>query len=112
MKPSPVPPELQRLSQTEEMLIARALPVMRIYIKPGRQRGYLGHCINLPQNVEELASSLPRYPKDLSVIIVKVKGRDNTFKDCVARRQKVHSALLWLIQIIPFIQMFKLMSKC
>ena len=101
MKPSPVPPELQGLSQTEEMLIACALPVMRIYIKPGGQRGYSGHCINLPQNVEELASSLPRYPKDLSVIIVKVKGRDNTFKDCVVRSQKVHSALLWLIQNNP-----------
>ena len=101
MKPSPVPPELQGLSQTDEVLIARALPVMRIYIKPGGQRGYSGHCINLPQNVEELASSLPRYPKDLSVIIVKVKGRDNTFKDCVVRRQKVHSALLWLIQNNP-----------
>ena len=35
------------------------------------------------------------------VIIVKVKGRDNTFKDCVVRRQKVHSALLWLIQNNP-----------
>ena len=63
MKPSPVPPELQGLSQTEEMLIARALPIMRVYIKPGGQRGYSGHCINLPQNVEELAYSLPRYPK-------------------------------------------------
>ena len=59
MKPSPVPRELQGLSQTDEMLIACALPVMRIYIKPGGQRGYSGHCINLPQNVEELASSLP-----------------------------------------------------
>ena len=37
--------------------------------------------VNLPQNVNELASSLPRYPKDLSVIIVKVKGRNDTFKD-------------------------------
>ena len=38
MKPSPVPPELQGLSQTEEMLIARALPFMRIYIKPTPQK--------------------------------------------------------------------------
>ena len=37
----------------------------------------------------------------MSVIIVKVKGRDNTFKDCVVRRQKVHSALLRLIQNNP-----------
>ena len=46
MIPSPVPPELEGLTQIEEMLIARALPIMRVYIKPGGQRGYSGHCIN------------------------------------------------------------------
>ena len=72
--PSSVPFELKDLTQIEEMLIARALPIMRVYIKPGGQRGYSGHCINLPQNVTEPATSLPRYPKDVAVIIVKVKG--------------------------------------
>ena len=81
MIPSHVPLELQNLTQIEEMLITRALPIMRVYIKPGGQRGYSGHCINLPQNVTELAISLQRYPKDLAIIIVKVKGRDNTFRD-------------------------------
>ncbi|CAB4008426.1 ATP-dependent DNA helicase PIF1, partial [Paramuricea clavata] len=101
MIPSPVPTELQNLTQVEEMLIARALPIMRVYIKPGGQRGYSGHCVNLPQNVKELASSLPRYPKDLSVIIVKVKGKDNSFRDVSMRRKKVHNALLWLVQNNP-----------
>ena len=49
MVPSPVPCELQGLTQVEEMLIARALPIMRVYIKPGGQRGYSGHCVNLRQ---------------------------------------------------------------
>jgi hypothetical protein len=101
MIPSPVPTELQNLTQVEEMLIARALPIMRVYIKPGGQRGYSGHCVNLPQNVKELATSLPRYPKDLSVIIVKVKGKDNSFRDVAVRREKVHNALLWLLQNNP-----------
>ena len=79
------------------MLIARALPIMRVYIKPGGQRGYSGHCINLPQNVTELATSLPRYPKDFVVIVVKVKGRDNTFRDVTVRKQRVDGALIWLI---------------
>ena len=83
------------------MLIARALPIMRVHIKPGAQRGYSGHCINLPQNVTELATSLPGYPRDLAVIIVKVKGRDNTFKDVTVRKQKVHNALIWLINNNP-----------
>ena len=101
MIPSFVPNELQNLTQIEEMLIARALPIMKVYIKPGGQRGYSGHCINLPQNVTELATSLPRYPKDLAVIIVKVKGQDNTFKDVTVRKQKVHNALVWLINNNP-----------
>ena len=97
MIPSSVPNELQNLTQVEEMLIARALPIMRVYVKPGGQRGYSGHCINLPQNVKNLAKFLPRYPKDLTVIIVKVKGRDNTFKDVTVRKQRMHDALVWLI---------------
>ena len=83
------------------MLIARALPIMRVYIKPGGQRGYSGHCINLAQNVTELATSLPRYPKDLAVIIVNIRGRDNTFKHVTVRKQNVHNALIWLINNNP-----------
>ena len=101
MIPSCVPHELQNLKQIEEMLIARALPIMRVYIKPGGQRRYSGHCINLPQNVTELATSLPRYPKDVAVIIVKVKGKDNTFRDVTVRKKKVHNALVWLINNNP-----------
>jgi len=89
------------LTQTEEMLIARALPIMRVYIKPGGQRGYSGHCINLPQDIKELASALPRYPKDIAVVVVKVKGRNNTFKDVTVRKEKVQNALLWLIENNP-----------
>ena len=55
----------------------------------------------MPQNVNELATSLPRYPKDLSVIVVKVKGRKDTFHDVNVRRQKVYNALIWLIQNNP-----------
>ena len=80
MVPSTVPNELSGLTQVEEMLIARALPIMHIYLKQGGQRGYSGHCVNLPQNVDELAKSLPRYPKDLFVIVVKMKGKKTHLK--------------------------------
>ena len=33
--------------------------------------------------------------------MVKVKGRDNTFKNMNVRKQKVHNALLWLMQNNP-----------
>lgn len=71
---------------------------MRVYVKPGGQRAYSGHCINLPQHVEKLASVLPRYPKDLSIIVVKMRGRDNTFKDVNVRTSKMQGALLWLLK--------------
>ena len=101
MIPGAVPIELQGLTQTEEMLIARALPIMRVYVKPHGQRGYSGHCINLPQHIEELESVLPRYARDLSVIVVNMKGRDNTFKDVKVRREKVYNAFLWLVRNNP-----------
>ena len=81
---------------------------MTVFIKPGGQRGYSGHCINLPQHVEELALSLQRCPKELSVIVVKMEGEDNNFKDVSVRRQKVADALLWLINNNPHYKDVKL----
>ncbi|CAB3977630.1 Hypothetical predicted protein [Paramuricea clavata] len=52
MTPSPVPKQLQGLTQFEEMLIARAFSVMHVYTKPrGGQKAYKGHVITLPQDV-------------------------------------------------------------
>ena len=101
MIPSPVPEELQGLIQLEEMLIARVFPVISVYTKPGGQKAYKGHCINFAQDIKQLADSLPRYPSDLPVIIVSVKGKDNTFKDLTVRRDKVSCALQWLIKHNP-----------
>ena len=101
MIPSCIPNELQDLTQIEEMLIARALPIMNVYVKPGGQRGFSGHCINLPQQVSELAQSLPRYPKHVSLLLVTMNGKDNAFKDVIVRRSKVQQALIWLIKNNP-----------
>ena len=97
MIPSAQPAELAELTQVEEMLISHALPILRVYVKPGGQRAYSGHCINLPQDVKELADYLPRYPKDISAIVVKVKGKNDTFKDVIVRKRHVERALKWLI---------------
>ena len=112
MIPSTVPSQLQGLAQVEEVLIACALPIMRVYIKPGGQRGYSGHCINLPQHVQELATSLPRYPKELSLTLIKMKGKDNTFKDVSVRRHMVQNALTWLINNNPHYQDVHLNQQC
>ena len=99
--PSSLPNELLGLTQIEEMLIARALPIMRVYVKPGGRRGYIGHCINLPEKVSELANSLLRFPPDIPIIIVTMKGKDNAIKDVLVRRHKVERALYWLLKHNP-----------
>ena len=94
--PSSVPKELQELTQIEEMLIARALPLMRVYVKPGGQRGYSGHCINLPQDISELAESFPRYPKNVPYLVVSMQGKGSNCKEVIGRREKDEKALMWL----------------
>lgn len=101
MIPSAVPNELMGLTQVEEMLIARALPIMHIYVKRGGQRGYSGHCVNLPQNITELAHFLPRFPKDLSIIIIKTKGSNDSSKNLIVRRKAVENAINWLLKLNP-----------
>ena len=44
MDPGSVPAELQGLTQTEEMLIARCCPIMRVLHLKGGQLGYGIHC--------------------------------------------------------------------
>lgn len=81
---------------------------MRVYVKPGGQRGYSGHCINLPQQISELAHSLPRYAKDLPLILVTMKGKENTYKDVIVRKERVEIALNWLIKKKTYAEIYKL----
>ena len=55
MIPSQEPKELQGLTQSEEMLIAHAFPVISVYTKLGGQKAYKGHCINFSQDIKEPA---------------------------------------------------------
>ena len=80
--PSPVPKELQGLTQFEEMLIAMAFPIIHVYTKPrGGQRAYKGHVITMSQNVQQLADVLPTSPEEIPVIVFNYHGKDNQSKD-------------------------------
>ena len=96
MHPENVPQCLQGLSQIEEMLIARACPIMTIYRKHGGQRGYQGHVVDLPQNIQGLLNRLPANISELPVLLVRQHGADNTHADFKVRRQHVFEALQWL----------------
>ena len=97
MIPSAVPLELENLTHCEEMLIARAFPVMQVYIRPNpRTTGYKGHTVTLPHNVQHIVKVLPRYMTDLSILCFTVKWAEANCVHFQVRRNIVHKALLWL----------------
>ena len=96
MLPGPRPLCLEGLTQVEEMLIARACPIMCVYRKHGGQRGYRGHVLNLPQDVQGFVDKLPRPIADMPVLLVRRRGTDNSHADFRVRRACVLTALQWL----------------
>jgi hypothetical protein len=100
MDPGEVPDELCDLTEIEEMLVARVFPVMSVYRLREGQHGYRGNVINFPQDVQEFASRLPRYPSLLDVLVIRHQSASNAeaFKDFRVRRNKVTQALIWLKQ--------------
>lgn len=100
MIPCPVPPELQGLTPVEELMIAKAVSVMRCYYKKGGQRGYSG--LSLPQEVNEFAKRLPRPVQEIPMVFLRRHGIDDTFKDFVVRKIVLWNALVWLKQHNPF----------
>ena len=101
MLPSEVPIELQHLSQCEEILIARAFPIMQVYTKAGGALGYKGHVINLPNNVQHIADVLPHSPKDIPIVVFTIKGKNEFSKEFKVRRKQVSDALRWLVRHNP-----------
>ena len=79
------------------MLISAVMPIMSIYRLPHGQFGYSGHVINLPQDVVSFASSLPRLPSELDVVVVRKEGANQSHRDFRVRRAAVHQALQWLV---------------
>ena len=71
-------------------------PFMSIYHLQQGQYGYKGHVINMPQDLSVFATSLPRLPSELGVMIVRKKGSNNTHRDFRVRRMVVQRALQWL----------------
>ena len=96
MDPGSVPPCLKDMTQIEELLIARACPIMTVYHKHGGQLGYSGHVLNLPQNIQQFINKLPVRVNDLPVLTISRQGAANTHHNFRVRREKVLSALQWL----------------
>ena len=79
------------------MLISAVLPIMSLYRLPHGQYGYSGHVINLPQDIASFATSFPRLPSELDVIVVRKEGATQSHRDFRVRRSIVLRALQWLL---------------
>ena len=103
MIPDEVPPELRELTFLEEMLISRVLP--NIYVcrlRSGGQYGYSNHAIAFPQELQTIATELPRSPSETGVLMIRKRGSNNTHRDYKVRQQKVAAALHWLTANNPY----------
>ena len=89
--------QLQDLTHAEEMLITAVLPILSIYRLPHGQYSYSGHVISLPQDVASFATSLPRLPSELDVVVVRKEGGVQSHRDFRVRRSVVLHALQWSV---------------
>lgn len=55
---------------------------------------------------------MPRYPNELPVIVLSVKGKDNTFKELTVRREKLNCALHSLGKHNPLYKNITIDYKC
>ena len=79
------------------MLISAVMPMMSVYRLPLGQYACSGHVINLPQDVKSFATSLPRLPSELDIIVVRKETSHQSHHDFRVRRAVVDQALQWLI---------------
>ena len=89
---------LPTLNDIEEMYIAIHNPVMKIFRLKNGQWGFEGNVVNLPQDIGEACSVLPRLSSDVSVFLVRRKtGEEPTdYKNFKIRKNYIHSWLLFL----------------
>ena len=75
MDPGRVPSHLPKLTQIEEMVIARAHVHMVLKRVRGHQYSYSGHCVSFVQNNVKFFDALPVLPEELDMILLRPAGR-------------------------------------
>ncbi|XP_057831850.2 uncharacterized protein LOC131042550 [Cryptomeria japonica] len=93
MDPEPQPKELSKLTQVEEMLIARVNPILQVTHAIGGQYRCKRHTISFPQNVEHVSQILPHTINHLSIIVVRRRDQRGTNYNFTVNRDRVYKAL-------------------
>ena len=71
MDPGCIPSHLPKLTQIEEMVIARAHVHMVMKRVRGHQYRYSGHCVSFVQNNVKFFDALPVLPEELDMILLR-----------------------------------------
>ena len=72
MDPGEYPLHLPKLTQVEEMIIARSHVQMVIYRFRGHQYHSSGHCVSFMQDIVRTVDTLPNLPSDLNVVLLRL----------------------------------------
>ena len=70
-----------------------------------------GHCLSLHQDIQELATQLPRCPSDLPIFVMKKKGEMIEDKRFKVNRKHLLEALMYLKEINPFYRDIKINTQ-
>ena len=102
VKHTSIPEELQGLSFAEKQLIALATSHMNLIHMKNGTLGSTGHVVALEQDISNVATILPRLPKDLTIVKVLRKGQTKSQevfeKMFTVRKREVLAALHWLVK--------------
>ena len=80
------PPVLAVLMQVEEMLISRPTPILQVTHAHGGQYKYSSHTICFPQDIYNIATSLPHLISELDILLVhKCNSTNNPYELFVSR---------------------------
>jgi len=96
MNPGKLPSELCDMTIIEQQLISKITPCINVHLLKHGGIASSGHCVTFPQEVNQPSQILPRLPKDIKILKVRKRGKNDTSKEFTVRRFKVQNALLWL----------------
>jgi ATP-dependent DNA helicase PIF1 len=104
----PQPDELRALTYMEEAILALAHCMMQMWKYRGLQDHYTGHVVTYPQNILEVAKTLPTLPAESPIVLIKpykangdIQWTRQFSKQLRVRRAVVLRALEWLIAHHP-----------
>ena len=71
MDPGEIPAYLPKLTQIEEMIIARSHVQMMVFRYRGHQYHYSGHCVSFMQDLVKMVDVLPNLPSELDIVVLR-----------------------------------------